>query len=175
MSVLELEFRRGGAFVDELRKVPAFIRRDFLVAWSYRMSFFSDLVNLAGQIVVFYFVGRLVDEDLLPKFNGTSVTYLEFAAIGIVLGIFIQLGLDRVSTAMRAEQLMGEIRELVKANSPDVAKLRQLTGDLQQVAAALASAAYSQAASTGAKAGGPDGGQSASSDDVIDAEFKQTK
>jgi molecular chaperone DnaK len=84
---------------------------------------------------------------------------------------------DRVPANEKAlaEQLIGEIRELVKANSSDVARLRQLTSDLQQVAAALASAAYSQAASAGAKAGGPDGGQSSSSDDVIDAEFKQTK
>lgn len=84
---------------------------------------------------------------------------------------------DRVpaNEKTRAEQLIGEIRELVKANSSDVARLRQLTSDLQQVAAALASAAYSQAASAGAKAGGPGGGQSANSNDVIDAEFKQTK
>ena len=33
----------------------------------------------------------------------------------------------------RAEQLIGEIRELVKNNSTDVARLRQLTSDLQQV------------------------------------------
>src|SRR6185503_10927274 len=81
---------------------------------------------------------------------------------------------DRVpaNERARAEQLIAEIRELVKANSSDVAKLRQLTSDLQQVAAALASAAYSQAASAGANAGRPGSGQS---EDVIDAEFKQTK
>ena len=84
---------------------------------------------------------------------------------------------DRVpaNERARAEQLIAEIRELVKANSSDVAKLRQLTSDLQQVAAALASAAYSQAASAGANAGRPGKGQSEQSDDVIDAEFKQTK
>ena len=62
---------------------------------------------------------------------------------------------DRVpaNEKARAEQLIGEIRELVKANSSDVARLRQLTSDLQQVAAALASAAYSQAASAGAQGG----------------------
>ncbi len=75
----------------------------------------------------------------------------------------------------RAEQLITEIRELVKNNSSDVARLRQLTSDLQQIAAALSSAAYSQAASAGAKTGRTGGAQSGDSDDVIDAEFKQTK
>jgi ABC-2 type transport system permease protein len=131
LSALELEARRGGAFVDELRKLPAFVRRDFLVAWSYRMSFFSDLVNLAGQIVVFYFVGRLVDADRLPKFNGTSVTYLEFAAVGIVLGIFIQFGLDRVSTAMRGEQLMGTLEAvLMTPTAPSTIQIGSVAFDL---------------------------------------------
>ncbi|PYU98353.1 MAG: molecular chaperone DnaK, partial [Acidobacteria bacterium] len=38
----------------------------------------------------------------------------------------------------RAEQLIAEIRDLVKSNSSDIARLRQLTSDLQQIAHALA-------------------------------------
>jgi molecular chaperone DnaK len=77
----------------------------------------------------------------------------------------------------RAEQLISEIRNLVKSNSSDVARLRQLTSDLQQVAYGLSSAAYSQAAGAqaGAQAGGPRGPRSSGDEDVIDAEFKQTK
>src|SRR4026207_1754847 len=61
---------------------------------------------------------------------------------------------DRVpaKTRARAEQLIAEIRELVKANSSDVAKLRQLTSDLQQVAGAPA-----RAGSTGAGSAAGDG------------------
>jgi len=76
-----------------------------------------------------------------------------------------------VNEKARAEQLIGEIRELVKNNSTDVARLRQLGSDLQQVAHALSSAAYSQASQT---ASGPSGNGRAT-DDVIDAEFKQTR
>jgi molecular chaperone DnaK len=84
---------------------------------------------------------------------------------------------DRVpmNERARAEQLISEIRELVKNESKDVAKLRQLTSDLQQVAAGLSSAAYSQATSAGAQGGGASGGQPrGGGDDVIDAEFKET-
>jgi molecular chaperone DnaK len=73
----------------------------------------------------------------------------------------------------RAEQLIAEIRELIKNDSPDVARLRQLTSDLQQVAHGLASAAYSQATSAGAQGGGASGAQPGGRDDVIDAEFKE--
>ena len=82
---------------------------------------------------------------------------------------------DRVpmNEKARTEQLISEIRELVQSNSTDVARLRQLTSDLQQVAHGLASAAYAQATSAGA--GGTSGGSQSpgGGDDVIDAEFKE--
>jgi molecular chaperone DnaK len=84
---------------------------------------------------------------------------------------------DRVALneKARAEQLIEQIRELVKANSPDVARLRQLASDLQQLAYSLASAAESGTGSAGggAPGAGPSGPRPGG-DDVIDAEFKQT-
>jgi molecular chaperone DnaK len=70
----------------------------------------------------------------------------------------------------RAEQLISEIRELVKNDSSDVARLRQLANDLQQLAYGLASAAESQQPPPDGRGGPRPGG----GDDVIDAEFKQT-
>jgi ABC-2 type transport system permease protein len=122
------------ALAGELWKVPAFVRRDFLVAWSYRMSFVSDIVNLAGQIVVFYFVGRLVDPSKMPTYGGNHATYLEFAAVGIALGVFMQLGLDRVAAAVRGEQLMGTLEAvLVTPTSPSLVQLGSVAFDLVYV------------------------------------------
>ena len=100
-------------FLSELRKLPAFVRRDVLVTLSYRMSFVTDIASLGVQVLVFYFIGRMVDPDKLPKFGGTQVTYLEFAAIGIALGAFVYVGLERVSAAIRNEQLMGTLESLL--------------------------------------------------------------
>ena len=82
---------------------------------------------------------------------------------------------DRVpmNERARAEQLISQIRELVESNSTDVARLRQLTSDLQQVGYGLASAASGHDNTGGQR---PGGGPSTSgaNDDVIDAEFKET-
>jgi molecular chaperone DnaK len=75
----------------------------------------------------------------------------------------------------RAEQTIAEVRTNLKNDSPDLAKLRQLTSDLQQIGHSLASAAYSQATAAGAAGNGTSGGRPTGADDVIDAEFKQTK
>ena len=85
---------------------------------------------------------------------------------------------DRVpmNEKARAEQLISQIREMVKNNSTDVARLRQLTSDLQQVGYGLTSAAASQEGAGGRPEDQPGGGPPPASggDDVIDAEFKQS-
>jgi molecular chaperone DnaK len=72
----------------------------------------------------------------------------------------------------RAEQLIADIRELVKNNSADVSRLRQLTGDLQQVGHGLSSSASAEQGRQSGRTGGPQ--PSGGDDDVIDAEFKET-
>jgi hypothetical protein len=61
---------------------------------------------------------------------------------------------------------------MVKNQSPDIARLRQLSSDLQQLASGLASGAYTRAAAGGAQGAGGQGPQERGPDDVIDAEFK---
>jgi molecular chaperone DnaK len=66
----------------------------------------------------------------------------------------------------RAEQMISEIRELVRTQSTDVARLRQLTSDLQQILYGLGSAATAgQSAQPGPEQKG--------ADDVVDADFRK--
>lgn len=83
------------------------------MALSYRTAFITDSIGLVVQAVLFYYVGRLVDPSTLPTYGGSAVGYLEFAAVGIVLGMFLQVGLAQVATAMRGEQLMGTLESLL--------------------------------------------------------------
>jgi len=68
----------------------------------------------------------------------------------------------------RAENMIQEIRQLVKDQSTDMARLRQLSSDLQQLAAGLVSSGYAQE-TAGTAGRGQRGG---AADEVIDAEFK---
>jgi ABC-2 type transport system permease protein len=105
--------RQGAYIAGELRKVPAFLRRDLLVTLSYRAAFVADLLGLLTQVVLFYYVGKMVDSDALPVYDGTQATYLEFVVVGIAVGVFLQIGLLRVSAAVRQEQLMGTLESLL--------------------------------------------------------------
>jgi molecular chaperone DnaK len=112
-------------------------------------------------------------EEVEARNSADSVAYQVERQLG-------ELG-DRVpvNEKARAEQMISEIRELVKNNASDVARLRQLANDLQQLAYGLAAAAQGQAASTAGPGEGPGGAQpggrpAGGGDDVIDAEFKET-
>jgi ABC-2 type transport system permease protein len=105
--------RRLALLEEEALKLPAFLRRDFLVAWSYRVAFVSDALSLVIQALLFYIVGLMVDPGKLPAFGGSRPTYLEFVAVGIALGAFLQLALGRVASGVREEQLQGTLEALL--------------------------------------------------------------
>jgi ABC-2 type transport system permease protein len=109
----ELTYAAAPSRIQELRKLSAFIRRDFLVLWSYRLSFLTSFVGLFGGALIFYFVGKMVDPTAIPTVGGKRVSYLEFAVVGMTLGGFVHLGLERVSAALRNEQLMGTLESLL--------------------------------------------------------------
>jgi molecular chaperone DnaK len=70
----------------------------------------------------------------------------------------------------RAEQLIAEIRQSTRSEFSDIASLRRLTSDLQQLVYGLASASQGSTAAGGSDSAAPPPGV----DDVIDAEFRQS-
>ncbi len=104
---------RGRAIRGELAKLPAFLRRDFLVAWSYRLSFVTDWASMIVQVVVFNFVGLIVRPDAIGTFDGNQPTYMEFVAVGIAISSFTAVGLGRVYSVIRQEQLQGTLESLL--------------------------------------------------------------
>jgi ABC-2 type transport system permease protein len=118
-------------FAGELRKLPAFVRRDFLVAWSYRLPFITDWIGLAFQALIFYFIGLMVDPSKLPTYGGEQTTYLAFAAVGIAISAFMTLALGRVSAGIQQEQLAGTLESLLMTpTSPATVQLGAVFYDL---------------------------------------------
>jgi ABC-2 type transport system permease protein len=134
IEAVERQPGRLAAVAQEAAKLPAFARRDMLVAWSYRATFISDVVALFLQALLFYFVNLLVDERRLPEFGGSPVTYMEYVTVGIALAAFIQIGLGRVSAALRQEQMIGTLESLLATpTSPATIQLGSVLYDLLYV------------------------------------------
>lgn len=122
------------ALVEDLRKLPAFFRRDLLVLLSYKLAFFSDWINLAFEVAILFFVGRLIDPAVLPRFGDVQPTYVEFAAVGIAIGSVLQANLARAMSAVRSEQLMGTLEMvLLTPTAPTTVLLGAVVYDLVYV------------------------------------------
>ena len=113
MSVSAARARRPAVFVEEVRKIPAFFRRDWLTMWRYRFALFGDLLNLIVGVVIFYFVSKLIPPANLPRFGGVQPNYMEFVVTGIVPTAFLALGISGVVAVMRQEQFMGTLEPLL--------------------------------------------------------------
>ena len=103
----------AAGLVAEAAKVPAFIRRDWKIALSYRAIFVGEALSLAGQIVVFYFIAKLIDPDQLPTYGGKTPTYLAFVVVGLVINLTAGVLLHQVAAQLRQEQLMGTLDALM--------------------------------------------------------------
>jgi ABC-2 type transport system permease protein len=115
----------------EAGKIPAFIRRDFLVMLSYRAAFTSDLLFIGVQAVLFGFVAELVDPAKLPTYGDTQASYFDFVMIGVVFASISGLLLQRVATAMRAEQMIGTLEAvLVSPVSPGTVQAGSVAFDI---------------------------------------------
>jgi ABC-2 type transport system permease protein len=99
--------------VAEAGKVTAFIRRDVLIALSYRAAFVGDILQMAMQITLFALIGQVVDTNELPTYNGSQASYLEFVVVGSTLTMLTGTLLARVATAIRQEQLIGTFEALL--------------------------------------------------------------
>jgi len=97
----------------EVAKISAFLRRDFLQAWSYRAGFITDAAGLALQTALFFYISKIVDPDVLPTFGGARVSYLEYVVVGIAITMLVALGIFRAAAAFRNEQLMGTLEVLL--------------------------------------------------------------
>ncbi len=103
----------AAALAAEAAKLPAFVRRDWKIALSYRAIFVGEALGLAGQIIVFYFIAQLIDPDQLPTYGGKTPTYLAFVVVGLVINLTAGVLLHQVAAQLRQEQLMGTLDALM--------------------------------------------------------------
>ena len=119
------------ALAVEARKVSAFMRRDLLVMLSYRTAFVGDLASIAVQAAIFGFVAKLVDPSHLPTYGGSHASYFEFVMIGVLITTVSGLLLQRVSSAVRQEQMVGTLEALlVTPTAPATVQVGSVAFDL---------------------------------------------
>lgn len=89
----------------------ALARRDFLIAASYRLPFFADVSWGVIDLVLFFFISRVVGPVPAADLQGAP-SYFAFAVAGILLSLMIGSATGDIAGRIRDEQLTGTLELL---------------------------------------------------------------
>jgi ABC-2 type transport system permease protein len=95
-----------------LRRVRAFIVRDFLLAVSYRMDFFLRMLSILIVVTIFFFISRIYagyvnTED--PQWRNPLAAWIT----GLAVLNYFMTGFSSLATAIRQEQAQGTLESVL--------------------------------------------------------------
>lgn len=93
--------------------VGAYLRRDWLIKRSYRLSFAIQIVEYVLNIVVFFFVGRLVDQSHLGSDSALRHGYFAFVLIGVTLMNLVSATIYLFTRQLQNDQTTGTLEALL--------------------------------------------------------------
>jgi ABC-2 type transport system permease protein len=92
--------------------VRAFIRRDWAIAWSYRLPFAIGLVQGFATVGFLYFLGHLVGPRVHAANADLQNGYFSFAVVGTTLLAFFTVTLTAFAQRLRTDQTTGTLEVL---------------------------------------------------------------
>ena len=94
---------------SSLKTALAFLRRDFLIAASYKTAFAADALGIVFKVITFYYIGAVFGEGVAPSLKAYGHDYFAFLIIGIALLDFVHTSLDTFSVSIRDSQMTGTL------------------------------------------------------------------
>lgn len=91
----------------------AFLRRDWATARSYRLPFVLDLGSSLFTLVLFFYLGKLIDTADFEGLSSLEGGYFPFAVIGFAVLQVVQTSLRSFTTKLRTEQTTGTLEALL--------------------------------------------------------------
>ena len=90
-------------------RLLAFLRRDFLIATSYRFQFLFGLAGAYFVVATFFFVAKLVRQGDHASLGVYGGDYFAFALIGLAGSTFLQTGLSGFTQTLRTAMVEGTL------------------------------------------------------------------
>ena len=87
----------------------AFLKRDFLIAISYKSAFAAEIVGVLFKVITFYYIGKVFGSAVSPSLAAFGNNYFAFLILGIALMDFMHTSLATFDTSIRESQMMGTL------------------------------------------------------------------
>lgn len=105
----------------------AFLRRDVLIARTYRISLGMELFSGILNLFIFFFISRTFDNPGEAQI-GAAPTYFAFAFVGVTLTMVVQSTAVSAARRLREEQLTGTLEAVTAQPVTDAEVAFGLTG-----------------------------------------------
>lgn len=110
------------------RVSAAFLKRDFLEEWSYRLSFAFQFVIIFFSVSMFYFLGRLFGPSVSPYLAPYATDYFPFVLVGLAFSRYFDVSLSTFYQSLRTAQTTGTLEAMF--NTPTSISLMVLSSSL---------------------------------------------
>jgi ABC-2 type transport system permease protein len=104
--------------VGRLALVAAFIRRDWAIALSYKLPFVFDQVQSIFNLLLVYFLAKLIRESPTLKDVGGKSGYFGYAVVGLTLLNVLTVALVTFSERLRTDQTTGTLEAVLATPTP---------------------------------------------------------
>jgi len=96
-----------------LKKSLAFIKKDFLIESSYKLSFIFRIFGVLVSILTYFFIDRLFGHRIVGHLQQFGVNYFSYVLLSMAFFSYIGVGLGSFSNRIRFEQMQGTLEALL--------------------------------------------------------------
>lgn len=95
------------------RKAMAFLKKDFSIQVSYKLSFSLIWVGILISVLTFYFIAKLLGKGANPYLLEYGGSYFPFVLIGIAFYTYLSTAMGTFSGTIRGEQVLGTLEAML--------------------------------------------------------------
>jgi ABC-2 type transport system permease protein len=96
-----------------IRASLAFLKKDFLMESSYRLSFFFNFFGILISILSYFFINKLFGNAIVPHLTAYGVNYFSYVLVSTAFFGYVGVGLGSFSERIRLEQQQGTLEAIL--------------------------------------------------------------
>jgi len=97
---------------DELQKVWAYIKKEFLIEMSYKFAMMFSLLGISTTIATYFFIDRLFGNQMTSDLAPFATSYFPYVLVGNAFFAYVGLALGGFSGRIESEQSLGTLEVL---------------------------------------------------------------
>jgi len=102
---------------SDFRTALAFLKKDWRIETSYRISFILQFFGIFFSVTLFYFISLLFGDAADPYLNRYGTDYFSFVLVGIAFSNYFGVGLSSFSSHIRQAQTTGTLEAMLTTST----------------------------------------------------------